>query len=72
MKDVLTPPGPLQTERLPTNGNRVLLRDLLVRLEDGTDVAVPKGFETDFSSVPWFVRWTVDWMKIDIAGVVLN
>ena len=70
MSEVLTPPGPLQTERLPTNGNRVLLRDLLVRLEDGTDVAVPKGFETDFSSVPWFVRWAVDWMKIDIAGVV--
>ena len=66
---VQTPPGPLQTERL-SSGNRKLIRDLVVKLDGGPKITVPKGFEMDFSSIPWFARWFVDWAKVDIAGVV--
>ena len=66
---VLDPPGPLQTQRL-SNGNRILLRDLMVRLAGGTRIVVPTGFETDFSSIPWIARGLVHWSKVDIAGVV--
>ena len=66
---VKSPPGPLRTERLP-NGNRQLVRALTVELPDRTTITVPAGFETDFSSIPWFARWLVDWAKVDIAGVV--
>ena len=66
---VQNPPGSLQTERLQ-NGNRKLIRDLTVELDDGTKVTVRTGFETDFSSIPWFARSLVDWTKVDIAGVV--
>ena len=40
---VKDPPGPLQTERLP-NGNRQLIRKLVVQVGDDTMVAVPEGF----------------------------
>ena len=66
---VLDPPGPLQTERLP-NGNRVLIRGLLVKLDDDTEITVPKGFVTDFSSVPGLARSFLRWSRVDIAGVV--
>ena len=69
MTKVKTPPGPLQTERLP-NGNRMLLRDLVVVLDAGTRITVPTGFETDYSSVPFVARPLVRWSKVDIAGVV--
>lgn len=60
--------GTLQTERLP-NGKRRLLSDLTVVIND-REYIVPQGYETDFSSVPWFGRFIVRWSKIDIAGVV--
>ena len=66
---ILDPPGPLQTERLP-NGKRILIRPLMVRLEDGTTYTVPKGFVTDFSSVPAPARPIFPWSKVDVAGVV--
>ena len=66
---VQDPPGPLRTERLP-NGNRNLIRNLLVELDDGTTIAVVNGFETDFSSIPRFARSFIDWSRVDIAGVV--
>lgn len=66
---VKDPPGPLQTERLP-GGNRKLLRRLVVQLDDDTILTVPKGFETDFSSIPRFARSFIDWSRVDIAGVV--
>ena len=66
---VQSPPGPLQTERLP-NGNRKLIRNLIVKLNDETKITVPTDFETNFSSIPWFARSLVDWSKVDIAGVV--
>lgn len=66
---VRDPPGPLRTERLP-NGRRKLIRNLVVRLEDGTTITVPHGFETDFSSIPAFARSFIDWSRVDIAGVV--
>ena len=62
-------PGRLQTERLPS-GRRKLIRGLVVKLDDGSKITVPDGFETDFSSIPWFARWVVDWAKVDVAGVV--
>ena len=66
---VLDPPGSLQTERL-SNGNRMLIRDLVVRLDDDTEITVPKGFVTDFSSVPGLARGFLHWSRVDIAGVV--
>ena len=62
-------PGPLQTERLP-NGNRMLIRDLEVGLGDGTEIKVPSGFETDFSSIPRCARSFIRWSRVDVAGVV--
>ena len=62
-------PGPLQIERLP-NGNRELIRNLVVKLDDGTTITVPRGFETDFSSIPRVARSFLHWSKVDIAGVV--
>lgn len=59
---------PLRTERLGS-GNRKLLRDLRVAV-DGRVFVVPAGFESDFSSYPWFTRWIVRWSKVDVAGVV--
>ena len=42
----------------------------MVELDDRTKITVPTGFETNFSSIPWFARSLVDWSKVDIAGVV--
>ena len=66
---VQDPPGPLRTERL-SNGSRKLIRHLVVKLEDGTCITVPDGFETDFSSIPALARSFIDWSRVDIAGVV--
>lgn len=70
---VLAAPGPLQVERLP-DGRRKLLRKLRVDvspLGNGTNVvAVPVGFCMDYSSLPWGIRWLVNWDRVDIAGVV--
>lgn len=60
--------GPLQTERNP-DGTRTLLRDLIVEV-NSDEILVPAGTRTDYSTVPWFLRWFVLWSKIDIAGVV--
>ena len=62
-------PGPLQTERLP-NGDRKLLRNLVVKLDDGVTYTVPAGSITDFSSIPWLARPFIRWSRVDIAGVV--
>ena len=59
---------PLQTERLPS-GRRKLTRALAVEV-DGRCITVPKGFETDYSSIPWLFRFVCRWSKVDIAGVV--
>lgn len=66
---VQDPPGPLRTERLP-NGNRMLIRNLVVKSDHGTKITVPSGFETDFSSIPRCARSFIDWTRVDIAGVV--
>ena len=66
---VQDPPGSLRTERL-RNGNRMLIRKLVVKLGKGTEITVPSGFETDFSSIPGFARSFIDWTRVDIAGVV--
>lgn len=58
----------LQTERL-ANGKRKLLRILELKVCDQT-FPVEEGFETDYSSIPWFGRFVVRWSKVDIAGVV--
>ena len=72
---------PLRTKRL-ANGKRKLLGPIKVCVEravhecnepegDCPDpVEVPKDFETDYSSIPWFGRWLIRWSKVDIAGVV--
>ena len=66
---VQDPPGPLRTERL-ANGNRVLIRNLVVKPDDGAEIMVPRGFETDFSSIPRCARSFIDWTRVDVAGVV--
>lgn len=66
---VQNPPGPLRTERL-SNGNRILIRDLVVKLDDATEIKVPKGFETNFSSIPSWARPFLHWSRVDVAGVV--
>ena len=60
--------GLLQTER-QSNGRRKLLRELIVEV-DGYNVVMPIGFDTDFSTIPWFGRSLVSWSKVDVAGVV--
>ena len=60
--------GSLQTERL-LNGNRRLLKSFTIDI-NGKRIAIPAGFETDFSSIPWFGRIIVRWSKVDVAGVV--
>lgn len=67
-KVCLADSNPLQTERL-SNGNRKLLRELNVKVCDKI-ITIPKGYETDYSSIPWFGRMFVRWSKVDIAGVV--
>jgi len=59
---------PLETRRLP-KGKRELLRDFEVTFE-ARKIIVPKGFVTDYSSIPWFGRWLVRWSTVDVAGVV--
>ena len=66
---VQAPPGPLRTERLP-NGNRILIRNLVVESGNDTEITVPCGFETDFSSIPRCARSFIHWARVDIAGVV--
>ena len=60
--------GLLQTERR-NDGTRTLLRDLKV-VVGSTEIVVPKGTVTDFSTIPWYGRILVRWSKVDIAGVV--
>lgn len=60
--------GPLQTERMG-NGRRKLLRDLVVQVGDER-IRVPRGVDTDYSSIPWFGRMLVRWSRVDVAGVV--
>lgn len=59
---------PLSTTRL-RNGMRELNRDFRIEI-DKVLYTVPKGFNTDFSSYPWYSRVIVRFDKVDIAGVV--
>lgn len=63
---------PLKVKRT-TDGRRRLLSPLRVdvsRLRDGTEIVkVCKGFTHDYSSLPWGLRWVVNWDRVDIAGV---
>lgn len=65
-------PTPLQTKRCP-DGKRELLKDLKVEIVEGgkkIPIEVAKGFTTDFSSIPYGLRWTMHWSRVDVAGVV--
>ena len=70
---VLDDPGPLRVERLP-DGRRMLLRPLRVDVsptgKGGKIITVCKCFRMDYSSLPWGLRWLVNWDRVDIAGVV--
>jgi len=61
--------GSLETRRL-RDGTRELLADLTIQLSEDTAITVPRGFVTDYSSIPWIFRFIVRWSKVDIAGVV--
>ena len=63
---------PLQTERL-SNGRRLLLRTLHIKVpeyKDGYEIEIPRGFDTDFSSIPTLFHGFVRWSRVDVAGVV--
>ena len=60
----------LQTERL-SDGRRELSRSLRIKVPGfGDKIEIPKGFDTDYSSIPSFLHWIVRWSKVDVAGVV--
>lgn len=59
---------PLSTTRLLT-GRRQLNRDFRLEVDSVLHV-VPKGFETDFSSYPWYSRVIVRFDRVDVAGVI--
>ena len=60
----------LQTERL-SDGRRELSRSLRIKVPGcGDEIEIPKGFDTDYSSIPSFLHWIVRWSKVDVAGVV--
>ena len=73
MPSRVDPSTPLIVKRL-NNGRRLLLRDLRVNIaKEGSGEVwfeVPKGFDTDYSSLSWFGRPIVHWSKVDVAGVV--
>lgn len=58
----------LQVKRLP-GGRRELLEEFTVVVKDRT-IIVPKGFDTDYSSIPIWAAWTMHWTKVDVAGVI--
>jgi len=58
----------LRTERL-ADGRRKLLTEL-TREACGVKIVVPKGFSSDYSSIPALARFIVRWSKVDVAGVV--
>jgi hypothetical protein len=58
----------LLTVRL-ADGRRELLAEL-TREVGGVKIVVPKGFKTDYSSIPAFARFIVRWSKVDVAGVL--
>ncbi len=65
---------PLVVQRL-NNGRRLLQGNLKVNIaKTGVSrkvwLQVPKGFDTDYSSLSWFGRPVVHWSKVDVAGVV--
>lgn len=37
----------------------MLIERFKARLDDGTVIEVPKGFVTDFASVPWILTWFI-------------
>ena len=63
---------PLKVERCQ-NGSRTLLEDLEVDVS-GTTMpkwhTVGRGSPTDYSSLPWGLRWLVNWSRVDVSGVV--
>ena len=64
--------GPLRLERC-SSGRRKLLQDFTVTIGEGEGaipVLVKKGFETDYSSIPFVFQWAMRWWKVDVAGVV--
>lgn len=58
----------LRTERL-ADGRRELLAEL-TRKSCGVTIVVPEGFQSDYSSIPFWARFVVRWSKVDVAGVV--
>jgi hypothetical protein len=69
----MTRPDPSQQTRLRTerlaDGKRELLSELR-RESCGATIVVPDGFQTDYSSIPFWARFVVRWSRVDVAGVV--
>ena len=45
-------------------------KELKITIQDEKPIIIPKGFITDFSSIPLGLRWTIHWKRVDLAGVV--
>ncbi len=57
----------LHTVRLP-DGKRQLMSPIHRDTRLG-EIVIGQGFETDFSSIPFWAAWIVRWSRVDVAGV---
>lgn len=71
-------PHPLRTERCGDSKRRLLRGiTIYVAADRGQTnpcrldrISVPKGFITDYSTIPALARGVIPWYKVDVAGVV--
>lgn len=63
----------LRVKRL-SDGKRQILSGFHVKIIDKCcveeEVPIGANFKTDYSSLPFGLRWTMDWSRVDVAGVV--
>lgn len=60
---------PLSVTKDDKTGLRILDRDFKIIVDDEM-ITIPKGFDTDYSSYPFFSRMIVRFDRVDVAGVV--
>lgn len=63
--------GQLIVRPLADGDSWVLMDDLAYKANDGRSIVAPRGFITDFASVPQFLWWwTAPWGRHGFAGIV--
>jgi hypothetical protein len=48
-------------------GRNWRLLEAIIHTHGGIKTIIPKGFETDFGSIPWIVRWLIDPYKAEFV-----